>query len=108
MSQQVFLICPSTVDFHHQGFKMIKQFHPHLSMEDPPNLNSLLSPSREKTASCTSSHQGGPYQDPSLINEYCRKDTKEKQQSVWQFPGWEDVDNWIKSELSLNLYQYIN
>lgn len=77
-------------------------------MEDPPDLSSLFSPALEKTVTCTSSHQGGKYQDPSLRNDYCTQGTKGTQQAVWKFPSLEDVNGWIKSELSLNLYQYVN
>lgn len=106
--KQVFLICPSTVEFHHPTFKILKQFHPHLTMEDPPDLSSLFSSTKKKTITCTSSHQGGKYQDPAFHNDYCRKETEATQNTKWQWPTWENVSSWIKSELSLNLYQYAN
>ena len=33
---------PSTVDCHLQHFELVKQFTPHLSLEDPPRLDLLL------------------------------------------------------------------
>ncbi|KAJ7375903.1 hypothetical protein OS493_038150 [Desmophyllum pertusum] len=54
MKTEIFLICPSTIEFHHPSFTMIKQFHPHLTMEDPPDLNILFSSTQEKTVKCTS------------------------------------------------------
>ena len=104
--EQVFLICPSTVEFNHPSFKVLKQFHPHLSMEDPPDLSRLLNVDQKKTVLCTSSYQGDKYQDPASHNDYCRKETELTQNAKW--PIWENVSSWIKSELSLNLYQYVN
>lgn len=106
--KQVFLICPSTVEFHHPSFKILKQFHPHLSMEDPPDLSSLFSSVQKRTITCTSSNQGGKYKDPASHNGYCRKETKMNENTKWRCPTWENVSSWIKSELSLNLYQYVN
>lgn len=98
------------MEFHHPTFKILKQFHPHLSMEDPPDLSSLFSSTKKKTITRTSSHQGGKYmyQDPAFHNDYCRKETEATQNTKWQWPTWENVSSWIKSELSLNLYQYAN
>ena len=104
--KQVFLICPSTVEFHHPSFKIVKQFHPHLSMEDPPDLSSLFSSAQKKTVTCTSSHQGGKYQDSASHNDYCRKETDVTENTKW--PTWENISSWIKSELSLNLYQCVH
>lgn len=104
--KQVFLICPSTVEFHHPSFKIVKQFHPHLSMEDPPDLSSLFSSAQKKTVTCPSSHPGVKYQDPASDSDYCRKETKVTENTKW--PSWENVSSWTKSELSLNLYQCVH
>jgi len=103
---EVFLICPSTVEFHHPTFKILKQFQPHLSMEDPPDLSSLFSSDQKKTVTCTSSRYGGRYQDPASHHEHCRKETEVTKDTKW--PTWENVSSWIKSELALNLYQYVH
>ncbi|KAJ7375902.1 hypothetical protein OS493_038149 [Desmophyllum pertusum] len=108
MKTEIFLICPSTIEFHHPSFTMIKQFHPHLTMEDPPDLNISFSSTQEKTVTCTSSNQGGKYQNPAFSKDHCRKEIKAIPRTMWRLPTLEDVNGWIKSELSLNLYQYVN
>ena len=106
--QQLFVICPSTVKFNHPNLKLLKQFYPHLSMEDPPDLMSLFKSNPEETRTCMSSKEGGEYLDhPTLSTEYCAKRIKETLKNGWRVPGWRDFTNWIYSELSLNLYQYV-
>lgn len=106
MSQQVFLVCPSTVNFHDPRFELIKQFYPHLSMEDPPDLTNLFHPAQIQSGPCSSSHQGRKYQDTGFTEITCRKHNKEKDKTWWKFIIWEDVKRWTRAELSLNLYRY--
>ena len=106
MSQQVFLACPSTVKFNDPQFELVKQFYPHLSMEDPPDLNSLFSPAQVKSVTCSSNHQKRKYQDREFTEDSCRKESKETHTAMWRFYSWKDINRWTKSELSLNLYRY--
>ena len=106
--QQVFVICPSTVPFNHSSFKLKEQFYPHVTMEDPPDLSSLFKSVPKETVTCTSSNQEGKYHDPAISEEYCQRESTQIQGNEWRFPNWELANSWIKSELSLNLYQYVN
>ena len=99
-------MCPSTVKFHDPQFELIKQFYPHLSMEDPPDLNSLFNPAQMKSVTCSSSQQGDKYQDTGFMESTCQKDNKEKGRLWWKFFTWQDLNRWTTSELSLNLYRY--
>ena len=107
LSQQLFVICPSTVKFNHPNFKLLKQIYPHLSMEDPPDLTSFFKADPEETWTCRSGNQGGDYLDPTLSTEHCARRVKETLKNGWRVPGWRDFTNWIYSELSLNSYQYV-
>ena len=109
LTQQLFVICPSTMKFDHPSFMLRQQFHPHLSMEDPPDLNPLFKSAPEKTYTCTSSNQGGKYmyQDPASSEEHCKRESQQTRRNKWRLPNWDTVNSWISSELSLNLYQYV-
>ena len=106
--QQIFVICPSTVQFNYPGFKLKEQFYPHLSMEDPPDLKSLFQLIPERSARCTNNNHVSRNQDSALRQGYCKRDRKETLGNEWRLPNWELVSDWVSSELALNLYQYDN
>lgn len=76
-------------------------------MEDPPDLMSLFKSDPEETWTCMSGKQGGDYLDPTLSTEHCARRVKETLKNGWRVPGWSNFTKWIYSELSLNLYQYV-
>lgn len=77
-------------------------------MEDPPDLSSLFQSASRDEGTCTSSNQVGRYHDPALGQGYCHKEREMALHSEWASATWDFVKEWIKSELSLNLYQYHN
>lgn len=93
---QVFVVCPSTVQFEHPHFSMVTQFSPHLTMEDPPNLSALFNPSLLARHCRNKEHR---YQDPAQKLGECKVDQK---------TSWGDnlFMLWVKSEMSLDLFQY--
>ena len=76
-------------------------------MEDPPDLMSLFKSDPEETWTCMRGNQGGGYLDPTLNTEHCARRVQETLKNEWRVPGWRNFTNWIYSELSLNLYQYV-
>ena len=107
--QQVFVICPSTVDFDHRNFVLIKQFYPHLSMEDPPDINTLVHSTQGKAMACSKSSLGNKYNSPTSNKDYCNKEAEQEvgEPAFSGFLTLEHIHLWMKSELSLNLYQLI-
>ncbi|XP_068715770.1 GPI mannosyltransferase 4-like [Montipora foliosa] len=101
---EVLVICPSTMRFQHPSLKLKKQFYPHLSMEDPPDLKLLFQ--INKTLLCTSGDAKERYHGSALGLEYCVKQRSNDVTNGWRIPDMEHVREWIKSDLSLNLYQY--
>ena len=77
-------------------------------MEDPPELSSLFQSASRDAGTCTASKQWGRYRDAVLGQGYCSKEKQMTLHSEWARPSWDLVKEWIKSELSLNLYQYEN
>lgn len=90
--------------FQHPSLKLKKQFYPHLSMEDPPDLKLLFQ--INKTLLCTSGDAKERYHGSALGLEYCVKQRNNDVTNGWRIPDMEHVREWIKSDLSLNLYQY--
>ncbi|XP_031564651.1 GPI mannosyltransferase 4-like [Actinia tenebrosa] len=89
---EVFVICPSTLHFHHPLFPKEAQFFPHLSMENPPDFGTLLHFINSR-ASCKMK-PGNRYADD---EHYC---TKMNQESIVT-----SLLKWTSFEFSLNLYK---
>lgn len=95
---QVYVVCPSTVQFERDNFFMVKQFFPHLTMEDVPNFSMLIS-KEVASGHCGSNTPEQRYLDPSQNLKQCSSLTNKD-------PWMNNVLSWFKSEMSLNLFQY--